>query len=187
MSVVFVYVVVVGVMVVPRRPVSRLYAYVFWNSSSVNAGRPNPPVEVYVSGSRKDCAAEPELELGPPCCGVVVDRSLLVCVLGREGGPACLLLVLDARVCARSGLGWKALFARPVAEVWMRVASEGGAGEGGGWDVFEVEVEDDGAGAGAEAGVLEFWGLELGLPRIFSGLLMALVFGFGIRDYGLEV
>lgn len=110
-------------------------------------------------------------------------------MFGGEDGPACLLLVLDARVLARSELGWNALFARPVAEVWMRVASEGGAGcagLGGGWlEGLMFEVEGDGAGAGA--GVLEVWVwlvLELGLPRMFSWLVMALgwVLGLGIGD-----
>ena len=116
---------------------------------------------------------------------VFLGRSLLVCVFGREDGPAGLLLVLDARVLARSELGWNAVFARPVAEAWMRDASEGAEGaevEGGlAEGVFEVEAEDDGAG------LLE---LGLGLPRMFSWLVMALDllnFGFGIRDYEGEV
>lgn len=167
------------------------YAYAFsWNSSSVKAGRANPPgVDVYVSCSRKDCAAgaDPEPEPGAPCGVVFADRSLLVCVFGREDGPAGLLLVLDARVLARSELGWNALFARPVAEVWMRDASEGAGGaevEGGLLEgMFEVEVEaeaeDDGAGAGA--GMLELE-LGLGLPRMFSWLVMAWIFGLGVWD-----
>ena len=157
-----------------------------WNSSSVKAGRANPPgVDVYVSCSRKDCAAyadpdaEPELEPGAPCGVVFADRSLLVCVFGSEDGPAGLLLVVDARVLARSELGWNADFARPVAEVWMRDASEGAEGaevEGGlAEGVFEVEAEDDGAGAG----VLE---LGLGLPRMFSWLVMAWILGFWVWD-----
>lgn len=165
------------------------YACVFpWNSSSVKAGRANPPgVDVYVSCSRKDCAAyadpDPEPELGAPCGVVFADRSLLVCVLGREDGPAGLLLVLDARVLARSGLGWNALFARPVAEVWMRDASEGAGGTGGAEvdgglleGVDEVEAEGDEAGAG----VLE---LGLGLPRMFSWLVMA----WGLWILGLRL
>lgn len=160
------------------------YACVFpWNSSSVKAGRTNPPgVDVCVSCSRKDCAAyadpdpDPDPEPGAPCGVVFADRSLLVCVLGREEeGPAGLLLVLDARVLARSGLGWNALFARPVAEVWMRDTSEGAGGaevEGGLLEgVNEVEAEGDGAGTG----VLD---LGLGLPRMFSWLVMA--WGFWI-------
>lgn len=148
----------------------------------------NPPGVDVVSCSRKDCAAyaDPDAEPGPgaPCGVVFVGRSLLVCVFGREDGPAGLLLVVDARVLARSGLGWNALFARPVAEVWMRDASEGAEGaegaevEGGlAEGVFEVEAEDDGAGAG----VLEL-GLGLGLPRMFSWLVMAWILGFWVWE-----
>jgi hypothetical protein len=180
-AVVFVFVVVVVVSVRRSVPLPSpipipSYPCPCWNSSSVKAGRATPGVDV--SCSRKACAADvdpdPDAEPGPPC-GVVADRSLLVCVFGRVAGPACLLLVLDARVWARSGLGLNALFARPVAEFWMRVASEGGAGLGGGWLEGLFEVEGDGVGAG----VLELW-LEVGLPRMFSSLVMAWV-GFGIR------
>lgn len=170
----FVSVVIVFVVVfAPSRSVSLSYPYTFpWNSSSVKAGRANPPaVDVYVSYSRKACApgADTDPELGAPCGVVFVDRSLLVCVFGREDGPAGLLLVLDARVLARSELGRNALFARPVAEVWMRVASEGGAG---GWLEGVFEVEGNGAGAGV---LLWVWlMLGLGLPRMFSWLVMAL-------------
>lgn len=154
------------------RSVSLSYPCPCWNSSSVKAGRATPGVDV--SCSRKPCAADadtdPDAEPEPPCGVVVAGRSLLVCVFARVDGPACLLLVLDARVWARSGLGLNALFARPVAEVWMRVASEGGAGFGGGWLEGLFEVEGDGVGAG----VLELW-LEAGLPRVFFSLVMALV------------
>jgi hypothetical protein len=149
------------------RSVSLSYPCPCWNSSSVKAGRATPGVDA--SCSRKLCAADagpsPDAELGPPC-GVVADISLL-CVFGRVDGPACLLLVLDARVWARSGLGLNALFARPVAEFWMRVASEGGAGLGGVWLEGLLEVEGVGV-----AGVLELC-LEVGLPRMFSSLVMA--------------
>jgi hypothetical protein len=93
---------------------------------------------------------------------VVADRSLLVCVFGTEDGPA-LPFVVDARVLAMSELGLKAAFARPVAEVWMRDASEGaGVSEG-----FEVEAGLD-------------WVLG-GLPRLFSSLLI------WVGGYSLEV
>lgn len=134
------------------------YEFPFWNSSSVKGGRASP---FDVSCSR-NCAVDVDVDAeGVPVPCVVADRSLLVCVFGREDGPA-LPFVVDARVLAMSELGVKALFAKPVAEVWMRDASEGaGVSEG-----FEVEALD--------------WGLG-GLPRLFSWLLI------WIGGYSLEV
>jgi len=59
-----------------------------------------------------------------------------------------LLFVLDERVWLRSEPGWKVLFARPVAEDWMRVARDG--------VVFALML----AGSGLD------W--VLGFPRMFG-------------------
>lgn len=77
--------------------------------------------------------------------------SLGVGVEAEAEGPD---LLFDVRVLFRSEPGWRVLFARAVAEDWMRVARDG------------VEAGDgDGDGAGAGSG-LELW--VLGFPRMFG-------------------